>query len=133
MPQYNLKAETSQLLYRMNDFHQRKLVKVPPPLFNPAGSLHWLDGSDFLYSDWGNGVPPEVCSAHLQGNSLFRWKATADCHQELNFVCQYGRYLGFLRPIASEDLAHQWLATLVSLWCNPGTITGGFCIFLRLC
>ncbi|KAG7259854.1 hypothetical protein CRUP_015978 [Coryphaenoides rupestris] len=63
-----------------------------------TGSLSWLDGSTVVYSSWaGSGLQPAaaaaaargVCSALLQGGSLFRWKATEDCDQELNFVCQY--------------------------------------------
>ncbi|KAJ3592348.1 hypothetical protein NHX12_007475 [Muraenolepis orangiensis] len=77
-----------------------------------TGSLSWLDGSDVFYSHWVDGLQPVGCSAYLQGSTLFHWKATADCDQELNFVCQHesgraiaceGRDLKLLCPAEECD------------------------------
>ncbi|KAL1007239.1 hypothetical protein UPYG_G00083860 [Umbra pygmaea] len=53
------------------------------------GPLSWLDGSDVSYSNWVNDPGPRSGCAHILRNSGFQWEATANCSQELHFICQF--------------------------------------------
>ncbi|KAM4597252.1 polycystin-1-like protein 2 [Fundulus diaphanus] len=66
---------------------------------SPAeGSLAWLDNSDVSYSNWvGTPETHETCG-HIRRHTGFQWKATENCTQELNFVCQFD----FGRTVACE-------------------------------
>ncbi|XP_029000907.1 polycystic kidney disease protein 1-like 2 isoform X2 [Betta splendens] len=53
------------------------------------GALAWLDGSDVSYSNWVNTPDAQAACGHILGHSGFQWEATANCSQELNFICQF--------------------------------------------
>ncbi|XP_078524933.1 polycystin-1-like protein 2 [Lissotriton helveticus] len=55
------------------------------------GSLAWLDGSNISYSKWHRDeLPPasDKCGYILQ-SSGYSWGATANCSQELYFICEF--------------------------------------------
>lgn len=56
------------------------------------GSLAWLDGSDVSYSNWINQPETGAACGHIQRHAGCQWKATGNCSQELNFICQFGKY-----------------------------------------
>ncbi|KAM3877020.1 polycystin-1-like protein 2 [Diretmus argenteus] len=53
------------------------------------GSLSWLDGSDISYNNWVDSPDAQAACGHIQRHSGFRWEATENCSQELNFICQF--------------------------------------------
>lgn len=58
--------------------------------YNLPGSLAWLDGSDVSYNNWVNLPEALAACGYVLGHSGFQWEATANCSQELNFICQFG-------------------------------------------
>ncbi|KAM4630467.1 polycystin-1-like protein 2 [Polymixia lowei] len=52
-------------------------------------SLSWLDGSDISYNNWVDSPPAQVVCGHILRHSGFQWEATANCSQELHFICQF--------------------------------------------
>ncbi|XP_026234452.1 polycystic kidney disease protein 1-like 2 [Anabas testudineus] len=58
-------------------------------LDNVEGSLAWLDGSDVSYNNWVNLPEALAACGYVLGHSGFQWEATANCSQELNFICQF--------------------------------------------
>ncbi|XP_019954244.2 polycystin-1-like protein 2 isoform X2 [Paralichthys olivaceus] len=53
------------------------------------GSLAWLDSSDVSYSNWVNVPDAQAACGYVLRHSGFQWEATANCSQELNFICQF--------------------------------------------
>ncbi|XP_039983123.1 polycystic kidney disease protein 1-like 2 [Xiphias gladius] len=53
------------------------------------GPLSWLDGSDVSYSNWVNMPDAQAACGYILSHSGFQWEATANCSQELNFICQF--------------------------------------------
>lgn len=49
-----------------------------------------MDGSDVRYNNWVNLPDEKTTCGHILKQTGFQWKATDDCNQELNFVCQFG-------------------------------------------
>ncbi|XP_028329737.1 polycystic kidney disease protein 1-like 2 [Gouania willdenowi] len=52
-------------------------------------SLAWLDGSDVSYSNWERTFDIQAACGHIQRNTEFQWKATLNCTQEFDFICQF--------------------------------------------
>ncbi|XP_057707318.1 polycystic kidney disease protein 1-like 2 isoform X1 [Corythoichthys intestinalis] len=52
-------------------------------------SLAWLDGSDISYNNWANEPNTQAACGHIRKKSGFRWEASENCSQELNFICQF--------------------------------------------
>ncbi|XP_072516546.1 polycystin-1-like protein 2 [Salminus brasiliensis] len=53
------------------------------------GPLSWLDGSDVSYSNWFGEPMPEAGCGYIAKDSGFQWGTTANCSQELYFICEF--------------------------------------------
>ncbi|XP_061566502.1 polycystin-1-like protein 2 isoform X1 [Cololabis saira] len=91
-----LNDETQQFLQQHLDPEKDWWLGLGPAGSNltldPAateGSLAWLDGSDVSYSNWVNQPETETACGHILRHAGFQWKATANCSQELSFICQF--------------------------------------------
>ncbi|CAM9305445.1 unnamed protein product [Lampetra planeri] len=75
------------------------------------GSLAWLDGSDVSYNNWVDLPDADAACGHVLRHSGFQWAATANCSQELNFICQFDSW----RSIACDGQN-------VTLQCGSGQV-----------
>ncbi|XP_072135172.1 polycystin-1-like protein 2 [Mobula birostris] len=55
------------------------------------GTLSWLDGTRVTYANWApaHQPSPSATCAHILKNSMYHWKSTDNCGQELHFICEY--------------------------------------------
>uniref|UniRef100_A0A8C5H9L6 Polycystic kidney disease protein 1-like 2 n=1 Tax=Gouania willdenowi TaxID=441366 RepID=A0A8C5H9L6_GOUWI len=88
-----LNEETQQFLQKHlevgKDWWLGLAPAAPNLTLDIAGSLAWLDGSDVSYSNWERTFDIQAACGHIQRNTEFQWKATLNCTQEFDFICQF--------------------------------------------
>ncbi|XP_077451223.1 polycystin-1-like protein 2 [Stigmatopora argus] len=91
-----LNDETQQFLQRHLDPKKDWWLGLAPAAPNltldtaaTEVSLAWLDGSDISYNNWVNEPNALATCGHIRKKSGYRWEASKNCSQELNFICQF--------------------------------------------
>nr|XP_020466514.1 polycystic kidney disease protein 1-like 2 [Monopterus albus] len=88
-----LNDEAQQFLQKNLEPEKDWWLGIAPAALNltldSEGSLAWLDGTDIDYSNWVNTPDSQAACGHILRHSGFQWEATANCGQELNFICQF--------------------------------------------
>ncbi|CAM9287594.1 unnamed protein product [Lampetra planeri] len=98
-----LNDETQQFLQKHLEPDKDWWLGLAPA--SPNLTLDSAATEDVSYNNWVDLPDADAACGHVLRHSGFQWAATANCSQELNFICQFARCRGLQACHAPVDLS----------------------------